>query len=413
MKSAAIGVLFLVSALGQCPARQAPTKVNTASQDSAKATLTLPRKDDSVRFGVIGDTGRGRREQFEVGGQMAAFHEAFPFDFVIMLGDNIYGTDSPADMKLKFEDPYKGLLDKGVKFYASLGNHDNPNQRFYKPFNMEGQRYFSFRGPKGSGKGKGSARFFALDSNYLDKEQLQWLERELAAAESEWKIAYFHHPLYSSGRTHGSALESRAVLEPLFVKYGVSVVFTGHDHFYERVKPQKGGIVYWVSGAGGSLRKGNVSATDMTAKAFDTDYHFMLVEIAGDDLYFQAISRTGKTIDSGVVHRPGAAPAAGTSPSPKPVPVDVPEVSPGGRSTPEGPNSPSPVPTPTPTPTPVVDEFASGRLLGTAVIDDLRPLELERLRPLFHRGRSRLLVRVGVAALHTGDLEEVADLGVG
>ena len=56
----------------------------------------------------------------------------------------------------------------------------------------------------------------------------------------------------------------------------------------------------------------------MTAEGFDGDYHFMIVEITGDDLYFQAISRTGLTIDSGVVHRPGApAAVASTAPSPR------------------------------------------------------------------------------------------------
>ncbi len=302
------------------PARIAPLSVNAVPQARASATLTLPRKDGSVRFAVMGDTGRGERDQVEVAGQMAAIHDAFPFDFVIMLGDNIYGADGPADMRTKFEAPYQPLLDAGVEFHASLGNHDNPNQRFYKLFNMGGQRYYSFRGPRGPvGSGTGSVRFFALDSNYLDKEQLDWLDQQLAASDSEWRIPFFHHPLYSSGKTHGSALESRAVLEPLFVKYGVSVVFSGHDHFYERIKPQKGGIVYWVSGAGGSLRKGDIRATDMTAKGFDRDDHFMIVEISGDDLYFQAISRTGETVDSGVVHRPGA-PAAGASTAPSPAP---------------------------------------------------------------------------------------------
>jgi hypothetical protein len=91
----------------------------------------------------------------------------------------------------------------------------------------------------------------------------------------------------------------------------------------------------------------------MTAKGFDSDYHFMIVEIAGDDLYFQAISRTGLTIDSGVVHRPGA-PAAGASraPGPAPVPVAVPAVSPAGRSTPEGRVGGKPSPPPSPTPPP-------------------------------------------------------------
>ena len=115
----------------------------------------------------------------------------------------------------------------------------------------------SGRPKAGSAKpAEGGVRFFALDTDYLDKPQLDWLEKELSSSSSDWKIVFFHHPLYSSGKTHGSALESRAILEPLFVKYGVSVVFSGHDHIYERIKPQKGGIVYWVSGAGGSAAQG-------------------------------------------------------------------------------------------------------------------------------------------------------------
>jgi hypothetical protein len=258
-------------------------------------------------------------------------------------------------MERKFATPYKALLDAGVVFHACLGNHDNPNQRFYKLFNMGGQRHYTFRASKGgiSKLTEGGVRFFALDTDYLDKPQLDWLEKELSGSTSDWKISFFHHPLYSSARTHGSALESRAILEPLFVKYGVSAAFSGHDHVYERIKPQKGGIVYWVSGAGGSLRKGDIRPTAMTAKGFDRDYHFMIVEIAGDDLYFQAISRTGATIDSGVFRRPGAHVAeASPKPSPVPVPVAPAAVSPSGRSTSEGDAAASPASSPAPSPSP-------------------------------------------------------------
>ena len=62
-----------------------------------------------------------------------------------MMGDNMYGGDSAKDYDKKFEAPYKPLLDAGVKFYAALGNHDDPNQRFYKPFNMNGERYYTFK----------------------------------------------------------------------------------------------------------------------------------------------------------------------------------------------------------------------------------------------------------------------------
>lgn len=320
----------------------APGATSPQDKTLAPTKLTLPLKDGSIRFAVIGDTGRGNRGQIEVAKQMEAVHREFPFNFVIMLGDNIYGADAPADMERKFSGPYKALLDRGVQFRAAIGNHDNPNQRFYTLFNMGGERYYTFHPPKNpDGKEQVAVRFYALDTNYLEKVQLDWLEKELASSISPWKIAFFHHPLYSSGKTHGSALETRAILEPLFVKYGVSAAFSGHDHFYERIKPQLGGIAYWVSGAGGSLRKRDMRiGSSLTAKAFDTDYHFMIVEIAGDELFYQAISRRGATIDSGVFLRPGVAKPL-TAPTPKEAPVLLVPVP-----------VPAAVPAVTPTPTP-------------------------------------------------------------
>jgi len=316
MKRATIGRLLVVSGLFLCSLPTALPGTVPPARSPVTRTLTLPRSDGSVRFAVIGDTGTGAREQYDLAQQMAAFHADFPFAFVIMLGDNIIGADEPADMRAKFETPYKPLLDAGVVFHAVLGNHDNPNQRFYRLFNMGGERYYAFSEGGTAQPATGGVRFFALDSDYLDKPQLDWLEKELSSSSSPWMISFFHHPLYSSGRTHGSALESRAILEPLFVKYKVSVVFSGHDHVYERIKPQKGGIVYWVSGAGGRLRKGDLGASELTARGFDADCSFMMVEITGDDLYYQAVSRTGETVDSGVVRRHGV-----PSPSPPSTPA--------------------------------------------------------------------------------------------
>jgi hypothetical protein len=299
-----------------------PHRVDSAPQAQASPTLKLPLKEGSLRFAVLGDTGTGGRQQYELARQLAAVHLEFPFEFVIMVGDNIIGADTPGDMATKFSIPYKALLDQGIPFRAVLGNHDSPTQRFYKPFNMAGERYYTFRSAKAGAfePTGGGVRFFALETDYLDKPQIDWLEKELQSSNSEWKIAFFHHPLYSSGKAHGSSLETRAILEPLFVKYGLSAAFSGHDHVYERIKPQKGGIGYWVSGAGGRLRVGDLRVPSaLTAKGFDRDCHFMIVEISGDDLYYQAISRTGATVDSGVFHRPGAL-AVGHEPPPAAAP---------------------------------------------------------------------------------------------
>jgi 3',5'-cyclic AMP phosphodiesterase CpdA len=259
--------------------------------------LTLPMKNGSVKFAVIGDTGTGDKHQLAVAKQLAATRAKFPFEFVIMVGDNIYGGNSEKDYDKKFTLPYKPLLDAGIKFYAALGNHDDPSERYYKPFNMNGERFYTFKPANG-------VRFVALDSTYVDDRQLKWVDEQLGMSGSDWKIAFFHHPPYSSGETHGSDETLRTQLEPIFVKHGVNVVLTGHEHFYERIKPQKG-IAYFITGSSAKLREGNITQTQLTAKGFDSGYTFMIVEISGDDMYYQAMTDTGKTVDSGTVHRVG------------------------------------------------------------------------------------------------------------
>ena len=262
---------------------------------STAQELRLPNKKDSFRFAVLGDTGTGSKQQLDVARQVELFRQVFPFDTVLLLGDNIYGGEKPSDYEKKFERPYAGLLKQGVKFYAALGNHDDPGQRNYKHFNMNGQRYYTFKPANG-------VRFFSLDSNYMERQQLEWLEKELSNSGSDWKLAFFHHPLYSSGEKHGPDEELRRVLEPMFLKHGVSVVFAGHEHFYERLKPQKG-ILHFVAGGSAKLRKGNIRKSPQTAFGFDSDNTFMLCEIDGDRLHYQTITRAGRTVDAGVFTR--------------------------------------------------------------------------------------------------------------
>jgi len=280
-----LGVAAVVQAL---VVQQKPTATISAAPD-----LQPPVGKDSVKFLVIGDSGTGDRAQMETGAQMWQAHSVFPYEFAIMLGDNLYGSERPQDFAAKFERPYKPMLDANIPFYAALGNHDDPNQRFYKNFGMGGKRYYTYT--------KKDVRFFALDSNYMDKDQQRWLEEELSKSNSKWKIPYFHHPLYSSGAAHGSEVDLRAIIEPMFIKYGVNLVFAGHEHFYERLKPQHG-IQYFTAGGSAKLRGGDIIANSaLTAKGFDTEQSFMVVEIDGDVMRFQTISRHGKRVDSGEI----------------------------------------------------------------------------------------------------------------
>ena len=255
-----------------------------------------------MRFAVIGDSGTGDQKQYDVAKEMEAYRPAVGFDFVIMLGDNIYGGHQPKDFAQKFEIPYKPLLDGGVKFYASLGNHDDPEiERLYKGFNMGGERYYTFK--------KQDVQFLALDSTYMDPKQLAWVDQTLKSSNARWKICYFHHPLYNEGKMHGPDLDLRNQLRPLLMTYGVNAVFAGHEHAYQRIKPEDG-IYYFVLGSSGKLQSNDFHHTKLAEKEFDRDRTFMLMEIAGDELHFQTISRSGETVDAGSLSRQATAKTA-------------------------------------------------------------------------------------------------------
>lgn len=259
---------------------------------ASPSAQTVPfGRPDSVKFAVIGDNGTGGRPQFEVGQLMAARRAAFPFEFVVMVGDNLYNGQ---DFASKFERPYAALLNAGVKFYAAIGNHDDPQAQIrYPAFNMNGARYYTFV--------KRHIRFVVADTNFLDQVQLSWLETTLKSAAEQWKIVIFHHPIYSNGDRHGSNVELRVRLEPMLVANGVDVVMSGHDHIYERLVPQKG-ITYFVIGSSGQLRRGGITPSPLTAAGYADDQSFTLMEVSGSELVFQTLSRTGRTVDSGVIH---------------------------------------------------------------------------------------------------------------
>ncbi|HEY7914359.1 MAG TPA: metallophosphoesterase [Blastocatellia bacterium] len=254
-----------------------------------------------TRFAVVGDWGTGDDDQVGVGKQMLAAHQQSAFDFVLAAGDNIYPNGAGRHFVKKFEQPFAGLIKDQVKFYAVLGNHDvqegRQDQTQYPLFNMGGANYYMFH------RGNGLVDFFMIDSTDFDATQQNWLENSLRDSRAKWKVACFHHPLYSSGKKHGSDEKLRKRLEHMLVRYGVQVVFSGHDHFYERTKPQQG-IQYFVTGAGGKTRRGGVDKdSPILAASYDADNQFMTIEVSEKEIEFKAISETGETIDSGVIRQ--------------------------------------------------------------------------------------------------------------
>ena len=190
---------------------------------------------------------------------MVAWRASFPFEFVVMLGDNIYGTSTRDDYQRKFERPYRALLDAGVEFHAAIGNHDDPGQIHYKPFNMAGRRYYTFRENERRLSGLAGAGVRSSSSTAARSIRAARL-----AARRSWRSPG------PRGRSAISTIRStrraataparaplRLVLEPILVAGDVDVVLSGHEHLYERLIPQRG-ISYFTSGGAGSLRKGDL-----------------------------------------------------------------------------------------------------------------------------------------------------------
>lgn len=282
---------FVPNALPAAVPSNEPPAQEASSPPGETSPLPMPRIRGGTVFALMGDSGSGDQPQQAVAKAMLTyFTTARRFPFVLMLGDNLYDDDYNGE----FLEPYKPLLDRGVKFYAALGNHDRDVEIHFKPFNMGDKDRYSFD--------EGNARFAALNSNHpADPEQIKWLDGVYNDAGDKWRIAFFHHPLYSSGQ---HAAESRDVIRPALedalVGNRVNVVFSGHEHLYERIKPQRG-IHYFVSGGGGrnlySVRKSDFDEVAVS------QHHFMVAEIAGDRLLFEALTQSQKVLDCGVIYR--------------------------------------------------------------------------------------------------------------
>src|SRR3954454_12637031 len=263
----------------------------TPMPPGATSPLPMPSIRGGMVFGLMGDSGSGDQAQQAVAQAMLTyFNTARHFPFVLMLGDNLYDDDYTNE----FSVPYKPLLDRGVKFYATLGNHDRDLEIHFKPFNMNDVDRYTFD--------EGNARFAVLNSNHpADPLQLKWFDQVYADAGTKWRVAFFHHPLYSSGQHAAEGRDViRPALEPALIRNHVDVVFTGHEHLYERIKPQHE-VKHFVSGGGGRyLYNYKPSEFDEVGVS---EHHFMIAEIAGDRLFFEAITHAQEVIDCGVIYR--------------------------------------------------------------------------------------------------------------
>jgi hypothetical protein len=268
-------------------------------------------------FIAIGDTGCDCSGQEKVARRLVEWHRANPFETVLMLGDNIYGSSMGrgGDRTLfddRFDEYYSPLLAAGVKFYATLGNHDTETRRGIdliadkKRFNILGSGgYYSFYSDA-KVDGKPLVHFISLNSVSLikkdasDRAQIEWLSKTLIQNGAIWKVVYLHHPLYApDGEGHEPEVELRRNLEDVFVAAGVQLVLSGHNHYYARMKTQRG-ITHFISGGGGRSLKTPI-VNQYTVRAAEI-YHFVSFEVYPDKMEFTVVPAESKFTDSGSIY---------------------------------------------------------------------------------------------------------------
>jgi predicted MPP superfamily phosphohydrolase len=255
---------------------------------------TAPSADSTepVRFLAFGDSGGGGSDQYQLQEQMLTV----PYDLILHTGDIAYEEGTLAQYQANVFDVYAELF-RSIPFYPASGNHDYKTlsaEPFRDVFNLpgdSGEKWYSYNW--------GPAHFAALDTEADYKTQAAWLDHDLEANPSPWKIVYMHRPPYSSG-SHGSDTGLRNALAPILKKHNVQLVLAGHDHDYERMVPQNG-TTYVVTGGGGRGTY-DVSKSGFTAFS-EAVIHFVYGEINGDELTLHAIDASGKEFDSVVIPR--------------------------------------------------------------------------------------------------------------
>ncbi|MBD2576382.1 metallophosphoesterase [Oscillatoria sp. FACHB-1406] len=297
----ALGGLSL--ALGSHFLAKAPSPHETA--DAREPVSLSPASNlPLLRFVSVGDTGSGAEDQYAVGRAIAQYREQNPFPFVLLAGDNIYTNGEIEKIEAVFERPYESLLANGVKFYATLGNHDirtenGDLQIEYPGFNMGG-RYYTFR--------KEDVQFFVLDTNQFyvpdasnnpaGDAQLAWLELELERSTAPWKVVLGHHQIYSSGH-YGVNQAFVAKFSPLFEKYGVQVYINGHEHHYERSNAIAG-TTYIICGGGGAYLRPLEARQEFSAYA-ESRFSFVTYEVYRDRMVIKGLGTDGQVFDEGSI----------------------------------------------------------------------------------------------------------------
>ncbi len=241
-----------------------------AEGEDLRFTTDAGRADRSFSFFVTGDVGDRRGRQVVTAASI--LRAPVRAELGILCGDIVYSRGRSEDYDERLMHPWRDLFMQ-IPVWPALGNHDwksDPRSNWQREWYLPGnEHYYSFD--------FANAHFIALDTRdgeiFDVRRQVRWLEADLAAHQDvDWLFAYFHHPGVTCTYKGDNEAVKRHFM-PLFERYGVDVVFSGHAHTYERTYPLRdarpvdreqdpeytdpAGPIYIVSGAGGRLKRNN------------------------------------------------------------------------------------------------------------------------------------------------------------
>ena len=249
-----------------------------------------------IRVVAVGDFGTGNESQQAVAASLRRYHRERPFDFGITLGDNYQddGPYGPRDPRWQtyWSSLYPAL---GIRFYASLGNHDWGNPDGPGATMAFAQQDAALRLPSPYYTyTAGPVQFFVVNTPLMSEAQLQWLRDELAASTSSWRVVYGHFHIYSALRGDNQALIAN--LLPILKEHKVHLYLCGHEHLFQHLKPE-GGVEFFVNGAaGGSGRAARQQGYDRVLFMDELEQGFTVLEASADTLTVRFVGAKGQAV---------------------------------------------------------------------------------------------------------------------
>jgi len=306
--AAVLFVCFFSVQCGQSPTGPTPSPAPTPTVPDPNGPFVPPVVGGSVLFSGAGDIGECTGGPAATGRMLANLGGT-----IFTTGDNAYPNGTFSDFNC-YDSTWGSFKDRT---YPVPGNHEYADDH-----RSDANAYFAYFGTNAGQPGRGyyaydvgSWRIIALNSNFKSPEsigvgpgsaQMAFLQGELQTSHQRCVLAYWHHPLFTSGQ-NGPSPDMRPIFRALY-DANADVVLNGHDHIYERFKPQDAdgrfdaarGIREFIVGTGGHPLLTPRATAAGNSDAFVSGQHGILkLTLNADSYAWEFVTTTGAVMDSG------------------------------------------------------------------------------------------------------------------